>query len=102
MSEADAKSKLHGIMTALEKQADNELTGFVLHMLTPTIVLGLAYLSNSSVLCPRLTNIIVTAISDVSVFEVSLKEAKAMTSRSTGYDCSTPVSSAKPDQSGAK
>ena len=67
MSEADAKSKLHGIMTALEKQADNELTGFVLHMLTPTIVLGLAYLSNSSVLCPRLTNIIVTAISDVFI-----------------------------------
>ena len=82
MSEVDtAKTKIQNVMTSLEKQVDNELTGVALHILTPTIALALAYMSNSSTLYPRLTKTIVTAISDVSTFETSMKEAKAMNVR---------------------
>ncbi len=95
MSEVDtAKTKIQNVMISLEKQVDNELTGAALHILTPTIALALAYISNSSTLYPRLTKTIVTAISDVSTFETSMKEAKAMTGRAAGYDCSIPITSA--------
>ena len=92
MSEKDAKTKLQSILSGLEKQAD-DLTGVALHLLIPTVALGLAYISDS-MLCPRLVKIVVAAINNVSVFEASLKEAKAMTSRVAGYDCSTPITSA--------
>ena len=91
-----AMLKIQDILTSLEEQVDKELTGISLHILTPSIALALAYLSNSSECYPRLYDAIVTAIAGVSIFEASMKEAKAMTGRVAGYDCSAPIAPAPP------
>ena len=91
-----AMLRIQDILTSLEEQVDTELTGVSLHILTPSIALALAYLSNSSERYPRLYNVIVAAIAGVSIFETSMKEAKVMTGRVAGYDCSAPITPAPP------
>lgn len=94
LSEADAMVKLQSIVASLEKQAGHDLLGVSMQILTPTVALALAYVTNSSTLCPQLTKLIVGAIKNDTVFEASMKEAKSMTNRVAGYDCSGPMTSA--------